>query len=119
MGLLTPAQKDKFWHDGVLMVEDAISALQLAALRAEFQNWVGESKNCICNYGETLGGRARFALQPGHGATTPRIRRVQSPEELSPIYEDVMRNARTVDYCAEFLGINHQPDGFGRLFTLK
>jgi phytanoyl-CoA hydroxylase len=31
---------------------------------------------------------------------------VQSPEEVSPVYEDVMRNARTVDYCAELLGSN-------------
>ena len=45
MGLLTQAQKDKFWHDGVLVVKDAVSARQLAALRAEFQNWVEESQN--------------------------------------------------------------------------
>ena len=57
MGLLTQAQKDKFWHDGVLVVEDAVSARQLAALRAEFQNWVEESQNHICDYGETLDGR--------------------------------------------------------------
>ena len=106
MGLLTQAQKDRFWHDGVLVVEDAVSAGQLAALRAEFQNWVEERQNHICDYGETLDGRARFDLQPGHSATTPGLRRVQSPEEVSPIYEDVMRNAHTVDYCAELLGPN-------------
>ena len=106
MGLLTQAQKDRFWHDGVLVVEDAVSAGQLAALRAEFQNWVEESQNHICDYGEILDGRARFDLQPGHSATTPGLRRVQSPEEVSPIYEDVMRNAHTVDYCAELLGPN-------------
>ncbi|MBT6267118.1 MAG: phytanoyl-CoA dioxygenase family protein, partial [Tateyamaria sp.] len=49
MGLLTQAQKDKFWHDGVLVVEDAVSARQLAALRAEFQNWVEESQNHDCD----------------------------------------------------------------------
>ncbi|MDB2469675.1 phytanoyl-CoA dioxygenase family protein [Alphaproteobacteria bacterium] len=106
MGLLTQAQKDRFWHDGVLVVEDAVSAGQLAALRAEFQNWVDESQNHIRDYGETLDGRARFDLQPGHSATTPGLRRVQSPEEVSSIYEDVMRNAHTVDYCAELLGSN-------------
>ena len=106
MGLLTQTQKDRFWRDGVLVVEDAVSASQLAALRAEFQNWVDDSQNHICDYGETLDGRARFDLQPGHSATTPGLRRVQSPEEVSPIYEDVMRNAHTVDYCAELLGSN-------------
>ena len=49
---------------------------------------------------------ARFDLQPGHSPTAPGLRRVQSPEEVSPAYEDVMRNARTVDYCAELLGSN-------------
>ena len=88
------------------MVKDAVSARQLASLRNEFQNWVDESQNHICDYGETLDGRARFDLQPGHSATTPGLRRVQSPEEVSPIYEDVMRNAHTVDYCAELLGPN-------------
>ena len=34
MGLLTQAQKDRFWHDGVLVVEDAVSAGQLAAARS-------------------------------------------------------------------------------------
>jgi len=106
MRLLTQAQKDSFWHDGVLVVDNAVSTSQLAALRAEFQNWVDESRNHSCDYGETLDGRARFDLQPGHSATTPALRRVQSPEEVSPIYEDVMRNARTVDYCVELLGPN-------------
>ena len=40
MGLPTQSQKDKFWHDVVLVVKDVVSARQLAALRAEFQNWV-------------------------------------------------------------------------------
>ena len=106
MGLLTQAQKDRFWLDCVLFVEDAVSAGQLAALRVVFQNWVEESQNLIFAYCWTLDGRARFDLQPGHSATTPGLRRVQSPEEVSPIYEDVMRNARTVDYCAELLGSN-------------
>ena len=106
MGLLTQAQKDRFSHDGVLTIEDAVSASQLAALRAEFESWVKESQNHICDYGKTLDGRPRFDLQPGHSATTPGLRRVQSPEEVSPIFECVMRNARTVDYCAELLGPN-------------
>jgi len=106
MGLLTQAQKDSFWQDGVLIVDNAVSARQLTALRTEFQSWVDESRNHNCDYGETMDGRARFDLQPGHSATTPALRRVQSPEEVSPLYEDVMRNARTVDYCAELLGPN-------------
>ena len=46
---------------------------------------------------------ARFDLQPGHSATAPALRRIQSPEEVSPIYEAAMREARTVDFGAELI----------------
>lgn len=48
--------------------------------------------------------RPRFDLQPGHNAETPALRRVQSPEDISDVYLDIMRNARTVDICAELVG---------------
>jgi len=106
MGLLTQAQIDKFWRDGVLVVENAVSAIQLSALRTEFQTWVEESRSHSSDYGETRDGRRRFDLQPGHSAKTPGLRRVQSPEEVSAAFESVMRNARTVDYCADLIGPN-------------
>jgi len=43
-------------------------------------------------------------VQPGHSAEVPALRRVQSPEEVSQAYADVMRNAHAVDYCAELIG---------------
>jgi len=106
MGLLTQAQIDKFWRDDVLVVENAVSAIQLSALRTEFQTWVEESRSHSSDYGETRDGRRRFDLQPGHSAKTPGLRRVQSPEEVSAAFESVMRNARTVDYCADLIGPN-------------
>ena len=104
MALLTPKQKEKFWRDGYLVVEDAVNAEELRALREVFDAWVEESRNHSEDYGETLDGRARFDLQPGHSAQKPALRRVQSPEEISDVYADVMQNARTVDICAELIG---------------
>lgn len=106
MGLLSQAQKETFWQDGVLVVEDAVSDTQLEQLRSVFSGWVEESRSYTDDYGETLDGRARFDLQPGHSAARPALRRVQSPEEISDVYEETMRNAHTVDYCAELLGPN-------------
>lgn len=77
---------------------------ELAALRAVFAEWVEESRNHDTDYGETLDGRPRFDLQPGHTAEVPGLRRVQSPEEVSEVYANVMRNARTVDICADLIG---------------
>ncbi|MGB1872852.1 MAG: phytanoyl-CoA dioxygenase family protein, partial [Candidatus Puniceispirillaceae bacterium] len=83
MGLLSQTQKDTFWEDGFLVVEDAVSGAQLERLRAVFTGWVEESRSETEDYGETLDGRARFDLQPGHSAERPALRRVQSPEEVS------------------------------------
>ena len=104
MAQLTEDQKDQFWRDGVLVVEDAVTPGQLADLRREFARWVEESRAQTEDYGETLDGRPRFDLQPGHNAEVPGLRRVQSPEEVSKVFADTMRNARTVDLCAELIG---------------
>ena len=101
---LTQEQKNQFWRDGVLVVEDAVTPDQLARLREVFAAWVEESRQHDADYGETLDRRPRFDLQPGHTAEVPGLRRVQSPEEVSDVYADVMRNARTVDICAELIG---------------
>jgi ectoine hydroxylase-related dioxygenase (phytanoyl-CoA dioxygenase family) len=104
MAHLTSEQKDQFWRDGVLVVEDAVTPAQLAALRATFDGWVEESKSHTTDFGETKDGRPRFDLQPGHSAEVPGLRRIQSPEEVSGVYANIMRNGRTVDICAELIG---------------
>ena len=106
MSLLSQAQKDQFWNDGVIVVEDAVTPDQLSALRDAFEAWVEESREHSEDYGETLDGRARFDLQPGHSAQTPGLRRVQSPEEVSAVFASVMREAKTVDFCADLIGPN-------------
>ena len=106
MEFLTQAQKDKFWKDGCLVVEDAVSPAMLDALRADFGAWVEESRAHTQDYGETMDGRPRFDLQPGHTSDQPGLRRVQSPEEVSEVYADAMRSSKMADYCAELLGPN-------------
>jgi phytanoyl-CoA hydroxylase len=88
----------------VLVVEDAVTSDQLAELRGVFADWVEESRGHTDDYGETMDGRPRFDLQPGHSAAIPGLRRVQSPEEVSDVFANTMRAARTVDMCAELIG---------------
>ena len=104
MTQLTQDQVEAFWRDGVLVVKDAVTPDQLTALRDVFADWVEESRTHDSDYGETLDGRPRFDLQPGHTADVPGLRRVQSPEEVSNVYASVMRTARTVDICADLIG---------------
>ena len=103
MNALTQDQKDRFWREGVLLVEDAVTLEELERLREVFAGWVEESRAQDTDYGDTLDGRARFDLEPGHSAERPALRRVQSPEEVSEVYAHVMRNARTVDFVADLI----------------
>ena len=102
--MLTKAQIDLFWDDGVIMVEDAVTPNQLDGLKTVFSKWVKESQNHNEDYGEVLDGRPRFDLAPGHTRKTPGLRRVQSPEEISEVYADVMRNSKIVDFAADLVG---------------
>ena len=106
MNTLTQTQVDQFWRDGVLMVENAVDPVQLQNLKEVFAGWVEESRTHTDDYGETLDGRPRFDLQPGHNAQQPALRRIQSPEEVSDVYASTMRNANTVDFCTDLIGPN-------------
>ncbi len=104
MATLTQDQMDQFWRDGVLTVADAITPEELSALRETFNGWVQDSRAHSDDYGETLDGRARFDLEPGHSADRPALRRIQSPEEISEAYATVMRGSRMVEYVADLIG---------------
>jgi len=104
MMILTQHQKDQFWTNGFLVVENAVNDKQLGNLKKTFSDWVEESRNHKDDYGKTKDGRPRFDLQPGHSSDVPGLRRIQSPEEISEVFADVMRNGRSVDMCAELIG---------------
>ena len=101
---LTQEQIDQFWRDGVLVVEDAVDAEQLDAMRRTFDGWIEESKKHDEGYGETVDGRPRFDLEHGHSAEKPALRRVNSPAEVSPAFDDAMRNSVMTDCVADLIG---------------
>ena len=95
-----------FVEQGYLLLENALTDEQLVALRAGFQEWVNESRQFSQSYGQTLDGRARFDLEPGHTADRPALRRVSSPIEVSDVYLEVMRDSRALDAVTQLLGPN-------------
>ena len=102
--MLTKAQIDLFWKDGVITVENAVTPYQLKCLQDTFVDWVEDSRKHKNDFGEVLDGRPRFDLEPGHSNEVPALRRVQSPEEISSAYADVMRNSKIVDFAADLVG---------------
>lgn len=95
-----------FHENGYLLVKDAVTPRQLDRLRAGFSAWVEESRRHTGPYGETLDGRARFDLEPGHSSTSPALRRVSSPQEISDAYLGVMRDNTALDLLTEVYGPN-------------
>ncbi len=106
MPMLTPQQQQAFRRDGFLVVEDAVSPAQLAALRRDFDAWVAESRDHSAAYGEILDGRPRFDLERGHSAERPALRRVNSPQEVSEAYAEVMARSRMTAIVADLIGPN-------------
>ena len=102
--MLTDRQVAEFWRDGVVTVPDAVNPTQLAALRADLDGWVAESRSHEEPWGETLDGRPRFDVQPGHSAARPALRRVAAPSEVSKAHYEVMVDSAMVDMVAALIG---------------
>ena len=106
MQVLSEAQRQQFWDDGYLVIENAVDGDLLAAMQAEFAAWVETSRAHNEPYGDTLDGRPRFDIEPGHSAEKPGLRRVNAPVEVSPAYFDAMASSRMTDCVADLIGPN-------------
>ncbi len=103
---LSQQQKDFFWENGYLVVAEAVSRSAIKKLQSDFATWVEESRDKEEAYGDTLDGRPRFDLEPGHSAAQPALRRVNAPIEISQAYFDAMANSRMTDCIADLIGPN-------------
>lgn len=104
MGVLSEEQIAQYRQTGCVVCPDAVTLAQLAALRADLDRWVEESRAHDRPYGETVDGRPRFDLEPGHSAEHPALRRVSSPTEISDAYLDVVRNSPMTDMVTDLIG---------------
>jgi len=104
--VLSDRQKALFDEQGYLLVENALGGEQLREMRQQFADWVEESRSHEEAYGETVDGRARFDLEPGHRADKPALRRVNAPTDISAVYYRVMRDSAMTDCVAELIGPN-------------
>jgi len=103
---LTQDEIDAFNRDGFLLLKHAVDAGQLAAMQAQFDDWVEESRRHDDDFGETINGKPRFDLEPGHTAAHPRLRRVNAPVEAGAAYRSAMENSRMTDAVADLIGPN-------------
>ena len=104
MAELRPDQRAFFHEYGYLMIEDAVDAALLARLQRDFATWVEESRAHEAAWGDTVDGRPRFDLEPGHSSATPGLRRVNAPVEVSAAYLAATVESRMADCVADLIG---------------
>ena len=71
--VLTDTQRQQFDEQGFLLLDSVLDTAALAKLTGQFNQWVEESRSYTDVYCETVDGRARFDLEPGHSAQSPRV----------------------------------------------
>ena len=101
---LRPDQCAFFHEHGYLMVENAVDGALLSRLKQDFAAWVEESRSHAAAWGDTVDGRPRFDLEPGHSGEEPRLRRVNAPVEVSEAYLAATLESRMADCVAELIG---------------
>jgi len=102
--MLSEAQISEFRETGVIVVESAYSTAALEPLRRQHQAWIDESRQHDGPFGEMLDGRPRFDVEPGHCAAAPALRRVASPEEISPDFLNLIERGPMLEAVADLLG---------------
>jgi len=107
MRMLSREQIERFWRDGYLLAENAVTGEQLERLEASVRAWVDESRAHRKPFGEpTVDGRARFDVGDEHCAEKPALRRVNNPSEVDAHFNAVMRDSPMVDMVADLIGPN-------------
>ncbi|STU64329.1 phytanoyl-CoA dioxygenase family protein [Klebsiella michiganensis] len=97
-------QIEQFHQQGFLVVEEVLSAEEVALLQTDFDAWVEESRQHSEAWGETLDGRPRFDLESDHAPNHPSLRRVSSPTEISAAYRHAAFNSRMAAIAGQLIG---------------
>ncbi|MEM1300741.1 MAG: phytanoyl-CoA dioxygenase family protein [Pseudomonadota bacterium] len=96
--ILTEAQREKYFADGFVSVEEIVPADVLAGLQQVTEEFVDNSRK------ETVAGRV-FDIGPGHSADTPLLRRLKRPDEQHEAYWN-FANGLMADVAADLVGPN-------------
>jgi ectoine hydroxylase-related dioxygenase (phytanoyl-CoA dioxygenase family) len=103
--MLSKTQIDQFWRDGYLVVPDAVTPTELAAMRAQIGTWVEESRVHREPFGPpTIDGRPRFDMGEEHRSERPALRRVNNPSDIAPAFAHVAWSSGIVDMVADLIG---------------
>lgn len=101
--MLTQEQIDFYHTNGYIVVENVISAEDIADLRKITDDFVEKSR-------EVTEHTNVFDLEPGHTPEAPQLRRLKNPVVLHPIYDRMLRHDYILDSVAQLVGPNVRYD---------
>ena len=101
--MLTQEQIDFYHTNGYIVVEDVISAKEIAELRKITDEFVDKSRD-VTEHTNV------FDLEPGHTPEAPQLRRLKNPVALHPIYDQMLRHDNILDSVAQLIGPNIRYD---------
>ena len=101
--MLTEEQVDFYHTNGYIVVENVISAEDIAELRNITEEFVDKSRE-ITEHTDV------FDLEPGHTPEAPQLRRLKNPVVLHPIYDRMLRHDYILNSVAQLVGPNVRYD---------
>ena len=95
--VLTERQRESYFDDGFILLENIIPEDWLGKLRAATQHLVEQSRSIRKS-------DAVFDIEPDHTAVNPRLRRVSSPVDRDPVFWDYAAHSPLGDIVADLVG---------------
>lgn len=95
--VLSWKQRESYFEDGYLLLEKLISDEWLERLRAVTDAMIQESRGIAKS-------DAKWDLEEGHSADSPRLRRLSSPNDHHPVYWEFASQSILPDAIADLVG---------------
>ena len=97
--VLTQSQREFYFREGYILLERAIGADWIRALRAATEEMVERSRKVTKS-------DKIFDLEPAHRPDAPRLRRVSNPVEHHPVFWEYVTKSPIGDIVADLVGPN-------------
>ncbi len=95
--MLTPDQVQAYRRDGYLVVDDVLSATQLATLHQVIDTLVQASR-------EVTDHNHIYDLEPTHSADEPRVRRIKEPHNVHPAFREIAFSPKIAEILTPLIG---------------
>jgi len=94
---LTDAQREAYFRDGFVTIENGLSAELVAATRAVSDAFVEESRGVTAS-------NEKFDIGPKHRPDAPHLRRLRRPVDFHPLFWEIASQSTMVDIAADLVG---------------